>query len=41
MLLIEIAVALWLAPLAVAGLAAVPATVSPRYRGHLKRWLVG
>ena len=41
MQLISIAVALWFAPLVVAGLAAAPATVLPRYRGQLKRWLVG
>jgi len=41
MLLFDIVVAVWFAPLAAAGLAAVPVAFSQRYRDHLKRWLVG
>jgi hypothetical protein len=41
MLIIEVAVALWFAPLAAAGVAVAPATFSDRYRGQMKHWLVG
>ena len=41
MLLTEIAVALWVSPMAVICLAAAPATISFRYRRQLKRWLIG
>jgi hypothetical protein len=41
MLIIEIAVAAWFIPIAGAGVLVAPAAFSSRYRGQMRRWLVG